>query len=139
MMGSQKTTLRLAPIPPRVHNLLSQLAFRPRRLASRVPLAQRAQRLVVREIKSAHDATAHTKCPQIALLSGDSGIDALEKCARAIHRSCGRQRSPRAPLAATSGAYDRITSVLAIIWPECGLRYSWPLSVGRGVKLEDVR
>ena len=47
MMGSQETTLRLAPIPPRVHNLLSQLAFRPRRLASRVPLAQRANRLDV--------------------------------------------------------------------------------------------
>ena len=85
MVVSQETTLRLAPIPPRVHNLLSQLAFRPRRLASRVPLAQRAHRLVVRKIKSAHDSTANTKRPQVALLSGDSGIDALEKCACALH------------------------------------------------------
>jgi hypothetical protein len=40
---------------------------------------------VVREIKSAHDSTADPKCLQIALLSGDSGINALEKCACALH------------------------------------------------------
>ena len=68
-MGSQETTLRLAPISPRVRNLLSQLAFRPRRLASRVPLAQHAHSLVIREIESAHESTANAKCQQIAALT----------------------------------------------------------------------
>ncbi len=48
---------------------LSQLAFQPRRLASRVPLAQHAHSLVIREIESAHESTAHAKRQQIAALT----------------------------------------------------------------------
>src|SRR5690349_2882036 len=67
----QQSSDRLTSIPPGAAKFVDQLALRPRRLASRVPFHQYLERVSVRQRESAHQAAAHSKRLQIAMLASD--------------------------------------------------------------------
>jgi hypothetical protein len=82
---SEEATPWFAAVPPGIRDLLSQFPLRPRRLAASVPIGQRLDRLVIREIESANDPTADAKRAQVASLSGNGRINASKKGPRTGH------------------------------------------------------
>src|SRR5690242_3887165 len=64
---------RLPTVPTCPRNLVQQLALGPGRHAPPVPVAQHRKRIVIRQAKSAHDATADAERVDITVFAGDCG------------------------------------------------------------------